>query len=112
FSDQVVKERTDQTLRTMPAEAYARACELLRDIDLRADVSRIASSTLVVCGDHDGPAFVAAAPELAAQIPNARLEWLSGGHAVVLERPEAFTRLVVDFLDDSFNLEKETSDGR
>lgn len=94
-------ERTAQALRATDGEAYARACELLSRVDLRDEAASIVAPTLVVCGDHDGQAFVAAADELHARIAGSRLEWLPGGHAVAIERAEAFARLVVAFLDES-----------
>ncbi len=92
--------RTRDTLVAMSAEQYARNCELLAAVDVQDDVARIAAPTLVVCGDGDGPAFVAAAQSLAAGLNTASLEWLDGRHAVVLERPAEFAQLVNSFLAD------------
>jgi 3-oxoadipate enol-lactonase len=80
-------------------EGYALACEALAAADLRTLAQRISAPTLVICGDQDIPSFLDSAHWLAKNIPHARLEWLSPArHASVLEQPEAFLRLVRDFL--------------
>lgn len=96
-----VVRQTEQGLREMSGETYARACELLRDVDLDADLSRITTPTLILCGEQDAPAFVTAAPHLSRSIPNARLEWLPGAHAAAAESPDEFARVVRVFLDDT-----------
>lgn len=80
-------------------EGYALACEALAAADLRPLAPHIAAPTLVLCGDWDIPSFIDAALWLATHIRTARLEWLaSARHASVLERPDAFVRLVEGFL--------------
>lgn len=84
----------------MSGEGYALACEALAKADLRALVPRIEAPTLVVCGDQDIPSFLESAQWLAANIRQARLEWLTPArHASVLEQPEAFARLLRAFLE-------------
>ncbi len=52
----------------------------------------------LVVGDEDAK-FQAIATELAAQLPNARVEsMLESGHAANLETPQAFTDVVRRFL--------------
>jgi 3-oxoadipate enol-lactonase len=81
-------------------EGYARACELLHQVDLTAALTRVAVPALVVCGEHDAPAFVEAAPAVAAALPDGVLRWIHGAqHAAVLEQPEVFAALVRDFLE-------------
>ena len=54
--------------------------------------------TLVVVGDRDGP-FLAPCQYMAKKIPGARLEIIAGaGHAANLDQPEAFDRVLLDFL--------------
>lgn len=81
-----------------PPEGYARACELLAEVDLLDLLPQITCPTLVVCGEQDGSAFVQAAPRLAQTIPGASLRWLPGGHAAVVEHPREFAALVNDVL--------------
>ncbi len=80
-------------------EGYALACEALAAADLRPLAPQILAPTLVICGNQDVPSFLDSARWLAANIPSARLEWLAPArHASVLEQPEAFARLLQEFL--------------
>jgi len=55
--------------------------------------------TLIVVGDQDQP-FLAPSEYMAKKIPGARLEVIAGaGHAANLDRPEAFNRVLLGFLD-------------
>ncbi len=55
--------------------------------------------TLIVVGDRDQP-FLAPSEYMAKKIPGARLEVIAGaGHASNLDQPEAFNRVLLDFLD-------------
>lgn len=54
--------------------------------------------TLIVVGDQDQP-FVAPCEYMAKKIPGARLEVIAGaGHSSNLDQPEAFNRVLRDFL--------------
>jgi pimeloyl-ACP methyl ester carboxylesterase len=55
--------------------------------------------TLVIVGDQDTP-FVGPCEYMAKKIPGARLEVIAGaGHSSNLDQPEAFNRVLGDFLD-------------
>ena len=87
------------TLSRASGEGYALACEALAAADLRALAAKIKAPTLVVCGEQDIPSFLAAARWLAAEIADAKLGWLTPArHASVLEQPEAFLKLLGEFL--------------
>ena len=59
----------------------------------------IAVPTLIVVGDQDTP-FLAPCEYMAKKIPGARLEVIAGaGHSSNLDQPEAFNRVLADFLD-------------
>jgi pimeloyl-ACP methyl ester carboxylesterase len=63
-------------------------------------LGRIAAPTLVVVGEEDVATPPAAAERLAAGIPGARLVRVpTAGHTLTLERPEAATAALADFLD-------------
>jgi 3-oxoadipate enol-lactonase len=80
-------------------EGYALACEALAAAELRPLAPNIKAPTLVVCGEQDVPPFLDAARWLEANIRGARLAWLaSARHCSVLEQPEAFLRLMREFL--------------
>jgi 3-oxoadipate enol-lactonase len=96
-------ERPDEPprLRAMlvatPPEGYARACEAIAAMDLRADLGRIAAPTLVIVGEDD-PATPPHHGELIARgIAGARLEQLApAAHLANVEQADAVTRLVRD----------------
>ena len=55
--------------------------------------------TLIIVGDQDQP-FLAPCEYMAKKIPGARLEVVAGaGHSANLDQPEAFNRVLRDFLD-------------
>jgi pimeloyl-ACP methyl ester carboxylesterase len=64
-------------------------------------LSELTMPTLVVVGDRDQPDFLAIGERIAREAPNARLEIVPGaGHLVALDAPEAFERLLLEFLDE------------
>lgn len=65
---------------------------------LHGELGRVTAPTLLVAGELDA-AFVASGRDLARRLPAAELcEVPDSGHAVHLERPEAFIRATRDFL--------------
>jgi len=61
-------------------------------------LSGIAVPTLIIVGDQDQP-FLAPCEYMAKKIPGARLEVVRGaGHSSNLDQPEAFNRVLLDFL--------------
>ena len=76
--------------RGMLAQTDARVIDLLPSIRV---------PTLIVLGDQDEP-FVAPCEDMAKKIPGARLEIIRGaGHLSNVDQPDAFNRVVLDFLD-------------
>jgi len=64
-----------------------------------ADLAGFATPTLVISGDEDVLFTPDALASVAEAIPGARLERLAAtGHSAYFERPEAFNRLVLEFL--------------
>ena len=54
--------------------------------------------TLIILGDRDTP-FIAPCEYMAKKIPGARLEVIEdAGHSSNLDQPEAFNRVLLDFL--------------
>ena len=63
-------------------------------------LSELAMPALVVVGDRDHSDFLAIGERIAREAPNARLEVVSGaGHLVAIEAPDAFERLLLEFLE-------------
>jgi pimeloyl-ACP methyl ester carboxylesterase len=60
---------------------------------------RVAAPTLLVWGEHDGVVPLAVGRRLADLLPDAELAVVPGaGHSPMWDRPEAFNRLVTEFL--------------
>jgi pimeloyl-[acyl-carrier protein] methyl ester esterase len=82
------------------AEALSGTLGLLERTDLRADVGRIDQPVLVVSGDRDTLAPVAAGTWLAAALPHGRQAIIPGAaHAPFLSHRDAFLAVTQPFLD-------------
>lgn len=83
----------------MSGEGYAACCAAIRDADFRASLPRITAPTLVISGEMDMAApHDASGAQLVAGIPGARAVMLPAGHIANVEQPEAFTRVLLEFL--------------
>jgi 3-oxoadipate enol-lactonase len=82
-----------------PAEGYAACCEAIRDLDLREGLATMNVPMLALAGALD----VASAPEnsraLARSVAGARYAELHAAHLLNVEAPEAFVRIVIEFLN-------------
>lgn len=77
------------TARGMLAQSDARVIDVLPSIGVPA---------LIIIGEKDEP-FMAGSQYMANKIPNARLEVIAGaGHASNIDQPEAFNRVLLEFL--------------
>lgn len=87
------------TLGDTSAEGYALACEALALADYDDALPAVRTPTLVLCGEHDAPAFRSGAERFARSIPHARLAWLPHvAHVAPLEDPGGFVDRVRGFL--------------
>ncbi|HSN73813.1 MAG TPA: alpha/beta hydrolase [Anaerolineae bacterium] len=87
-----------RTLENDPQVMYGDfyACD---QFDRRADVARIETPALVVCGSNDVMTPPKFSESLAQSLPHARLALIpNAGHMVALEAPEDVTEAVADFL--------------
>lgn len=87
-----------EMLHTTKAEGYAGNCAAIRDVDQRWPISGITAPTLVIGGKHDPATPYEAAELIASRIPGAKLVGLDAAHLSNIERPEAFSRALNDFL--------------
>jgi 3-oxoadipate enol-lactonase len=79
-------------------EGYAAACAALRDADERADLSAIATPTLVMAGSRDPATPAAEGRLLADAIAGAEYVELDTAHLSNQEAPARFTSELVSFL--------------
>lgn len=80
-------------------KALAEGLRLLGDADLRPLLSTIQQPTLILHGERDTLAPLAAAEYTAAQIPNAKLFTINGaGHAPFISHSDQFTAVVEGFV--------------
>jgi pimeloyl-ACP methyl ester carboxylesterase len=83
----------------VPEATYRSALGALLRFDRREALARIAVPTLVVTGEDDRTAAPEVARRMAARIAGAELAIVPAtGHLLMLERPEAFDRVLLDFV--------------
>ena len=93
------RERTRRMIESVDDEGYARCCELLASIDLRADLHRVTQPTLILRGADDPSADASFTQVLLEGIPHARLVTIPhAAHMPVAEQPAAFAAAVAEHL--------------
>lgn len=99
-SADVIDEFCDmREANAVPEDVYHAQLTAAISFDAAGRVGEIAAPTLVLSGDKDTIVPIQNSINLAAAIPNARLEIVEGAsHMLFLERPEIFNRIVTDFL--------------
>ena len=94
FLDTVVAESLK-----MPARVWRAALRSMLEQDLGPELHRIATPTLILCGDRDGLCDWASQTALADAIPGARLSVLAGaGHAPHWEDPAGIAAEIAGFI--------------
>jgi pimeloyl-ACP methyl ester carboxylesterase len=73
--------------------------DLVRRIDIRADLAQTDVPTLVISTTDDRLVSPALHQQVAAQLPRAELAALDTGHLAFLEDPDAWLTLMTNFLD-------------
>jgi pimeloyl-ACP methyl ester carboxylesterase len=89
-----------ETMAQVRPDGYRAAAHMLAGADIAADLVRLPPGLPVqfIVGADDAITPPAANRELAALCPGAPLHLISGaGHALYLEKPEEFNRLVAGF---------------
>ncbi|MUL40269.1 3-oxoadipate enol-lactonase [Streptomonospora sp. PA3] len=90
-----VAERMRGMVAGTPDEGYAGCCSAIENMDLRADLGRIAAPTLVVAGAQDPATPPEQAEAIAAAVPHSRLHVLEGGaHLASWERADQVNGLL------------------
>jgi 3-oxoadipate enol-lactonase/4-carboxymuconolactone decarboxylase len=92
-------ETARRTLVATSPVGYAGCCAALRDMNMTADLPRIAVPVLVICGDLDIPMpWKGHSDVLATGIPHARVTHLHAAHLSNIETPRSFSSALMDFL--------------
>ena len=99
---EAVVARVRTLVQAAKPEGVARALEAMRGRpDSRPTLGAVRVPVLVVVGEEDTLTPVAESRLIATSVPHARLEVIPGaGHLSNLEAPEAFNRVLLDFLAD------------
>jgi 3-oxoadipate enol-lactonase len=89
----------EQCMARVPAATYRRVLDCLVTFDRQAALAHIGVPTLLIGGEFDRVAAPSVMQQMAQQIPRARYVEMPGvGHLMNLEAPDAFDRLLLDFL--------------
>jgi len=94
----VTLERIKQTLLQTPVDGYIGCCAALRDMDQRAELTRISTPTLVIAGTYDPAPTPEAAQAWASTIPDARFLELPTAHLSNIGAAGEFNQQVLTFL--------------
>lgn len=94
----LVEERRQRFLAVDP-QTFQNACAALATLDLRAHLSSIDVPVLVLVGEHDEATPPAMSRELAAGLPHAQLNLVTGcAHVPQLQDPEQFLSVLNPFI--------------
>ena len=97
----LMQDRRAAFLRTEP-EVFQAACAALAALDLRPELAKVKVPVLVLVGEHDEATPPPMSHELAALLPNARLQIIPGcAHVPQLQSPELFLDMIGGFLQTS-----------
>ena len=97
---EVVRSMVIEMMRRISAEGYAQAARMLSTGDIMADLVRLPGGLpiQIIVGQADVITPPAGNLEIAAAFPAASVHVIPGaGHALYLEKPEDFNRLVSGF---------------
>jgi 3-oxoadipate enol-lactonase len=94
----LMRDRREAFLKTDP-QVFRAACGALAELDLRPELHKVTVPVLVLVGEHDEATPPPMSHELAAGLPNARLEIIAGcAHVPQLQAPEVFLEAIDAFL--------------
>jgi 3-oxoadipate enol-lactonase len=94
----LMRDRREAFLKTDP-DVFRVACGALAELDLRPELAKVKVPVLVLVGEHDEATPPPMSHELAAGLPNARLEIIAGcAHVPMLQAPEIFLKAIGGFL--------------
>jgi 3-oxoadipate enol-lactonase len=91
-------QRIQHMVETTNLEGYVACSQALQAVDLREQIARIATPTLVISATHDPAAPPSDGQFVAQHIPHARYLELDAAHLSNIEQQQIFTKEVSDFL--------------
>ena len=97
-SNNPIIARIHAGLLAIDPKGFAGSYAAVRDMDMRRTIKLISSPTLVIGGQFDTVTLPGHSELIAATIPGAKLVMLPVVHLSNLESPDAFMRVVLDFL--------------
>jgi 3-oxoadipate enol-lactonase/4-carboxymuconolactone decarboxylase len=87
-------ERMRAMVGATPAVGYAGCCEAIRTMDLRPQLARATTPTLVIAGAHDPATRPVHAQRIATLMPDCLMAVVDAAHLANVEAPEAVTGLI------------------
>jgi 3-oxoadipate enol-lactonase len=91
-----------ESILATPVAGYAGCCAAIPKIDVTARLKEIECRALVICGEQDAGTPPAMARQIHENLPGSRLALIpQAAHLANLEQPEAFNRVLSDFLTKS-----------
>lgn len=94
-----VMQRFGERIASTPVAGYAGCCAAIAELDLTDRLREIDCPALVIVGDQDQGTTPEQAREIQRNLPGAQLAIIeSAAHISNVEQPEAFTRVLLDFL--------------
>ena len=95
---QLIEERRARFVAVDP-QTFHNACAALAVLDMRDQLASVTVPVLVLVGEHDEATPPPMSRELAAGLPDARLQVLNGcAHVPQLQAPEQFMEAIRDFI--------------
>jgi len=95
-----VVEALSSALAAGSSEGYASCCEALSVADTREQLKNIRVPITVLAGIEDPVTTVADGQYMVEHIPNATLATIDASHISNIEQPEAFNKLIKQYLHD------------
>ena len=96
---EIVQATKEVILKTSPATIAAAQRGMSERLDMRSTLTIMQCPTLVVCGEHDVISPVDEMNAMAEALPLSQFEVIAGaGHMSPLEKPQAFTKVLLDWL--------------
>ena len=95
---ELIEARRQRFIAVDP-QTFHGACAALAALDLRPELAKVTVPVLVLVGEHDEATPPPMSQELAAVLPDARLEILTGcAHVPQLQAPDQFMQAIAGFI--------------